>query len=212
MIKYIVFDWDGTLVNTVPFLEKTFNHTFETLQLPKVSYDKIRYIASNCNGQGVFSAVFGEKYCEEAKKVFYDYTKKHHLELLEAFHYAEEVIRFCVQNNLQCYILSNKKSEVLKQEVEYLGWNNYFYKISGAGECSIDKPAAEPCQALFDNKIPQSDEILVVGDSPTDIKMAKVWNCTCVIIKSGRAYRGIRADYKLESLAEFIPLIQSMLY
>ncbi len=212
MIKYIVFDWDGTLVNTVPFLEKTFNHTFETLQLPAVPYDKIRRAAANCSGQGLFAAVFGKEHCEKAKKVFYDYTQKHHLEWLEVFRHAEEVIRFCIQNNLQCYILSNKKSEVLKQEVEYLGWSNYFYKISGAGECSIDKPAAEPCHALFDNKIPPNSEILVVGDSPTDIKMAKVWNCACVIIKSGRAYRGIKADYKLESLAEFIPLIQSMLY
>ncbi|MGN0914318.1 MAG: HAD family hydrolase [Alphaproteobacteria bacterium] len=212
MIKYIVFDWDGTLVNTVPFLEKTFNHTFETLQIPAISYDKIRHIASNCEGQGVFAAVFGKERCEEAKKIFYEYTQKHHLEMLEAFRYAEEVIRFCVQNGLRCYILSNKKSDVLKQEVEHLGWSSYFYKISGAGEYAIDKPAKEPCFALFDNNIPQSNEILVVGDSPTDIKMAKVWNCSCVIIKSGRAYRGIKADYKLESLAEFIPLIQSMLY
>ncbi len=212
MIKYIVFDWDGTLVNTVPFLEKTFNYTFEKLNRPSISYDKIRHIASKCNGQGVFAAIFGKKYCEQAKKIFYGYAKEHHLELIESFPSAEKVIQFCKKNGLKCYILSNKKSELLKQEVEYLGWNNYFYKISGAGECSIDKPAAEPCQALFDNKIPQSDEILVVGDSPTDIKMAKVWNCTCVIIKSGKAYRGIKADYKLESLAEFIPLLQSMLY
>lgn len=211
MIKYIVFDWDGTLVNTIPFLQQTFKATFKHIDIPEVSYPDIQNIASQCGGQGLFVAIFKDK-AEEAKSFFYEYTKKHHLELLETFSDAEKVVRFCADNGIICNILSNKKSDVLKKEVEYLGWSKYFNKISGAGEYHIDKPAKEPCYGLFNNQLPQSDEILVVGDSPTDVKMAEVWNCPCAIIKPNNNYTYQNIKYNLESLSEIIPLLQSMLY
>lgn len=211
MIKYVVFDWDGTLVNTIPFLKQTFEETFKYLNLPPIPYYEIQDIASQCGGQGLFIAIFKDK-AKDAKSFFYEYTQKYHLELLETFSGAEEVIKYCQNNGLICNVLSNKKSDVLKKEVEYLGWNKYFNKISGAGEYYIDKPAKEPCFALFNNMIPKSDEILVVGDSMTDIKMAEVWSCPCVIIKPNNNYTYQNIKYNIESLSEIIPLLQSMLY
>lgn len=211
MIKYIVFDWDGTLVNTIPFLQQTFKATFKHLNMPEIPYQDIQNIASLCEGQGLFSVIFKDK-TNVAKSFFYEYTKRHHLELLETFSDAEKVVSFCKENGIVCNILSNKKSDVLKKEVEYLGWSKYFNKISGAGEFHIDKPAKEPCYALFNNKLPQSNEILVVGDSITDIKMAEVWNCPCAIIRPQNNDIRSNVKYNLESLSEIIPLLQSMLY
>ncbi len=211
MIKYIVFDWDGTLVNTIPFLQQTFKATFKHLGMPEVPYQEIQNVASLGGGQGLFNIIFKDQ-ADDAKSFFYEYTRKHHLELLETFSDAENVVKFCKENGIICNILSNKKSDVLKKEVEYLGWSQYFNKISGAGEYHIDKPAKEPCYALFNNKIPQGNEILVVGDSPTDIKMAEVWNCPCAIIKPQNNHKCQNAEYNLESLGEIIPLLQSLLY
>lgn len=211
MIKYVVFDWDGTLVNTIPFLQQTFEATFKHLGMPEIPYQDIQNIVSQCDGQGLFLKIFKEKN-QEAKHFFYDYTQKHHLELLETFSDAEEVVKFCKDNGIICNILSNKKSEILKKEVEHLGWNKYFNKVSGSGEYDIDKPAKEPCYALFNNELPQGHEILVVGDSLTDIKMAEVWNCPCAIIKPNNNYTYQNIKYNLESLSEIIPLLQSMLY
>lgn len=212
MIKCVVFDWDGTLVDTVSFLEETFKETFKYLNQKNIPYDDIRKIAGGCNGQGLFKEVFGEQHTEKAKNFFYDYTSKHHLDKLKSKSHAEDCLKYCVDKGISCYILSNKRNEVLKKEVEYFGWSKYFTKISGAGDYFVDKPSKEACLNFFNKKLPNANEVLVLGDSVCDIQTAKVLNCKCVLLQSNGEYKGEDSDYKLKSLEEFIPLLQSMLY
>lgn len=212
MIKCVVFDWDGTLVDTIPFLEETFKATFNYLKQNEISYKEISKLAGGCNGQGLFKAVFGEENSEKAKKYFYDYTSKHHLDRLKSRNYAEACIKYCFDKGVSCYILSNKKNDVLRKEVEYFGWDKYFTKISGAGDYCIDKPSKEACLNFFNQNIPEGNEILVLGDSICDIKMAEALGCKCALLHNQEGIGAVNADYKLKSLEEFIPLLQSMLY
>lgn len=38
-IKYVVFDWDGTLADTYPVISAAYDYTFDTLGLPRIPYD-----------------------------------------------------------------------------------------------------------------------------------------------------------------------------
>lgn len=212
MIKYIVFDWDGTLVNSVRFLKITFAKTFEHFGISGMTYQYIREVCAQNPNKNIFELVFADDIRDEAKKFFYAYMHEYHLNYLTKRNYAEDILKFCQQKGITCFISSSKDKEILTKEIDYFGWTPYFYKICGSGDYVINKCTIEACANLFDGQIPASDEMMVLGDGAADVEMARVWNCPAAIVKSYGRYVGPKPDYKLNSLKEFIPLLQSMLY
>lgn len=212
MIKHIVFDWDGTLVDTLPFLQETFAKTFAYLGEPPMAYAEIRRLLSLHPEKNIFRLIFGEKQAFRASRYFYDYTRRYHLKNLQQISYASEILEYCRQNQIKCYIFSTKRNVVLHRELLFLGWNDYFCKVSGAPENGEAKPNTAACQQFWEGKMPHPAELLVLGDGPTDVKTAQIWGCRAVILDMAQKYRGDNPDYKLKSLKEFIPLLQSMLY
>ena len=209
-IKHIVFDWDGTLADTIPTLKSAYDATFAVLGLPPMTYDQIKEAAGKYSNRNIFQNVFGENIADEAKEVFYRFIKDNHLRLLSPFAGAEDILRFCRDRKISCHILTNKNRPYLDAEISQLGWNIYFDRILGAGELEHDKPHDDACSALFKNRQPPAEEMLVLGDGAADVAMARFWGCPAVIFDSRRTYTGPAADYTICALPEFINLIESL--
>ena len=212
MIKDIVIDWDGTLVDTLPFLHETFKKTFEYLKRKPLSYTTIRRLSHQYKNVDLFHSVFGEDEFLKAKCFFYTYTIEHHLDKLTPCSGAQEVLEFCKRADIKCHIFSNKRHQILKTEVEKLGWSNYFEQICGSGLFSQDKPTPEACTRFWTSCAADKDTTLVIGDGPSDTTSARFWGCPVAIVTTSERYIGEKPDYKLKNLHEIIPLLQSMLY
>ena len=53
---------------------------------------------------------------------------------------AEKLLGFCREKGLECYLITNKKTRFIKEELEKLGFGKYFKKVVAAGEYAEDKP------------------------------------------------------------------------
>ena len=212
MIKDIIFDWDGTLVDTLPFLHETFKKTFEYLKRKPLSYAAIRRLSHQHKDVDLFHSVFGEEDFFRAKCFFYTYTLEHHLDKLSARPGAAELLDFCHQNQIKCHIFSNKRHQILEKEVRSLGWSAYFEQICGSGLFSQDKPTPEACAKFWSACAADKNTTLVIGDGPSDTTSARFWGCLVAIVATSERYIGEKPDYKLKNLHEIVPLLQSMLY
>ena len=212
MISDIIFDWDGTLADTLPFLQETFDKTLQHIGHNPMSYAEIRRIIYENRGGDLYRSVFGERDFFRAKQFFYSYTLHHHLSNLISFPGAEDILSFCCNQGIRCHIFSNKHSKILRREISCLGWEKYFTQIHGGGDFSEDKPVAQACLEFWGAAMPPRDRLLVVGDGPADTQTARFWKCPVVIIDEKDAYIGEEPDYKLQKLMDFIPLLQTMLY
>ena len=209
-IKHIVFDWDGTLIDSIPVLKKAYEYTFKFMKLPEVSYAKIRELAAQRSNRTLFQKVFGDEAAEPAKKVLYGFIEAHHLSLLSPMKGAEDILRYCDDRHIACHILTNKNRPFLDAEMNKLGWGKYFDRIIGAGEQKHDKPHPETCAALFQGQQPPANEMLVLGDGNSDVVMARVWGCPAVILDDKNAYNGPQADYIIRALPEFTDIIENI--
>lgn len=207
-IKSVVFDWDGTLADTIPLIKKAYDTAFEAVGMEKMSYDQIKELAGKFSNRNIFQTVFGEDMAATAKTAFYDFIDKNHLKYLTPFDGAEDILKYCEKNKISCHILTNKNRRYLDSEIKQLGWNKYFDRILGAGEREHDKPHPDICMALFDNTPPPAEEMIVLGDGDADIAMAQVWKCPSVIFDEKGTYKGRPADYHIKHLQEFITLIK----
>lgn len=207
-IKTVVFDWDGTLADTIPLIKMAYDATFEAVGMEKMSYEQIKELSGKFSNRNIFQIVFGENLAADAKAAFYDFIDKNHLKYLSPFDGAEAILDFCKKNNISCHILTNKNRRYLDAEIKQLGWNKYFDRILGAGEREHDKPHPDICMDLFDNTPPPAEEMIVLGDGDADVAMAQVWGCPAVIFDEKGTYKGRPADYRIKHLQEFITLIK----
>ena len=150
-IKYVVFDWDGTLADTYPVISAAYNYTFDKLGLPRIPYDEIKSLTSTLPNKDTLGFIFKERK-DTASKAYYEYITAHHAANLQAMPSAKEVLEFCRKQGLKTYLLTNKKTLYIKEEIAKLGFENLFDKVIAAGEYAEDKPHPIATHAVFDGK------------------------------------------------------------
>ena len=212
MIKHVVFDWDGTLADTYPMLSQAYTETFIKMGMTPISYDEVKRITSTVQNKDSLQCIFGDRK-DEAREVFYDYIEKHHTSNLTPIENAQELLDFCKNNNINCYMVTNKTKKYFLEECDILGFRKYFTNIVTAGEFAEDKPHPIATRAVFGDKIPDADTIMMIGDGVADYKTARTYDhdnkkAKCVIYDPHNKYTGEQPDYKISNLLEVIDILK----
>ncbi len=203
----VIFDWDGTLVDTLGVILKGYNEIFTQFGMPLWSAEDGRKNI-RLSAREVFPRLFGAR-SEEALTIFYDAIEKYHLTHLKKMNGAEEFLSYLHHHlKIPLGIVSNKRDAYLKAEVEYLGWDRFFSGAVGAGRAAQDKPAPECMLLAVDEMgLPQGSlELWYVGDTETDMEFAANAGCKKVFISHGfgtlAEAEKYRPDYTVSSLAD----------
>lgn len=179
--KSIVFDWDNTLVDTWPVIHAALEHTFRTMGHEPWTFEQTKERVSK-SLRDSFPGLFGERW-EEARDVFYATFEDIHLDGLRPLAGAERLLARLKDAGLPLAIVSNKTGRFLREEVEVLGWSQYFQSIVGAGDAEKDKPdPAALAMALNGLNQPLSERVWFVGDSRSDLELAKAAPCTGIFV------------------------------
>lgn len=212
-IKHVVFDWDGTLADTYPVISAAYENVFKSMGLPPISYDEIKRITSTLQNKDTLGYLFGDRK-EEAKEFYYRYINEHHISKLEMMPNAEKLIHYCVDNDINCYLITNKKRNFFLEESDKVGFTPFFTNIVAAGDFQEDKPHPIATKAVFLHGKPSANEILVVGDGYADYKVARTYDdengkkAKCVIYDPNNKYKGEAPDYKVKDLEDIISIIE----
>lgn len=178
----VFFDWDGTLVNTLPFLLAAHNHV--RVQLGHHPWEvnefkgHVRY-----SSRELYGPLYGER-AKEALEILRIFMEENHLARLEVLPDALELLEFLKDENIPAAIISNKRHEFLEREVSHLGWNHLSQICIGAGVAAKDKPAPDPLlMALEKCRLEPGADIWYVGDSETDIRTAQAARCSAILVR-----------------------------
>lgn len=212
-IQHVVFDWDGTLADTYPVISAAYDYTFDKLGLPRIPYDEVKRLTSTLQNKDTLGHIFGTRK-PEASAAYYEFIAAHHATNLETMPGAREVIDFCRNNNIKTYLITNKKTLYVAEEIEKVGFSGLFDKVIAAGEFAEDKPHPIATHAVFDGKLPEADTILVVGDGEADYKVARTYDhdnqkAKCVIYDPKHKYNDSKPDYLVTDFKEIINIINN---
>lgn len=177
----ILFDWDNTLVDTLGIIREAMNHTLVTFGLEPWSeeeaHEKIQY-----SGREAMEHIFGDSW-EKAGACFYEYHDKHHLDHLKFLPGAQELLFFLKDEKIPMGVVSNKRGDVLRQQVVHLLGDSFFEATIGAGDTERDKPAPDMAMlAIQQMHVQQGKDVWFLGDSPVDWRCAKSAGCFAVSI------------------------------
>jgi phosphoglycolate phosphatase len=178
----LLFDWDGTLIDNWASIEAAINATLTAWGHKPWTQDEVR-VKVRASLRDSFPAIFGARW-EEARRLFYDTIRAHHLETVKALPGAAELIDGLAEDGFHLGVVSNKAGELLRREAAHLGWSGYFKHLVGAGDAPRDKPDPAPVSmALAGSGITPGREVWLVGDTALDMVCAHAAGCVPVLVE-----------------------------
>ncbi|MDE0796224.1 MAG: HAD-IA family hydrolase [Alphaproteobacteria bacterium] len=212
MPKAVLFDWDGTLVNSWPIIHESMNRTLEAMGHPmwtlKETTTRVRKSLREA-----FPELFGDKW-EDARDIFYGAYREVHLERVEKIAGADEMLTLLQDHGSHLGVVSNKSGGHLRAESTKLGWDRFFAGfLVGATDAPRDKPATDPIyMALEGVGIEPSPEVWFVGDTWVDIAFGRATNCHTILIgdndPTDAEFRDHPPDEHYFSFQEFLEVVR----
>jgi len=169
--KAIIFDWDGTLVDSCGLILEAHNHVRIHYELEPWTMDDFLGRASQ-SAREYYPKVFGDK-SDEAQRVLYDFVEAKHLDYTQPMQGVFDLLSQLKEQKTPIAIVSNKRHETLLKEISHLKWGGYFDVVIGAGFAPKDKPSPEPLLLAIDRLQLSPADILYVGDTETDLLTAQ---------------------------------------
>lgn len=191
----ILFDWDGTLVDTLPGLRRAHNHVRVLYGLE--AWDEEQFTSNlKFSARELYPRIYGDK-AQAAMDTLYAFVMENHLEHLTVLPGAEALIRFLRAQDIPVGLVSNKRHEVLLREVSHLGWNDLFFCVLGAGSAARDKPWADPILMALEKALQPlpKGSAWYVGDNETDLMAARDSGCPAILLTHGKDRKNLVSQY-----------------
>ncbi len=201
--KAVIFDLDGTLLNTLEDLANSFNYALAFHHFSQHPVSAYRYFIGDGAHTAVERALPPEARDEETVrlvlKAFTDHYAQNYKNKTLPYDGIPVLLETLKSNNIKMAVLSNKPHDFTVQCVQDY-FDGYFIRVQGVESRFDKKPAPQSTLHILEQFRLPAEQALFVGDTKTDIQTAKNAG-----LKSAGAVWGFRGREELEQAgADFI--------
>jgi phosphoglycolate phosphatase len=209
-IDLIVFDLDGTLVESVPDLATAANHALRRLGLPEQPLEAHKKMIGGGEKNYVrrFLGPDHQDLFDQALALYLEYYSQHSGDKSRVYPGVPETL-----SRLASYkkaVLSNKREDLSRQVVEVMGLADFFQAVRGGNSYGVLKPSGEGLSALIKEMGSDPARSFMVGDKQEDIKAGKGAGARTVALTCGYSDPEILAsaapDFTLDSFSQLTDL------
>ncbi len=187
MIRSILFDLDGTLLDTLDDLANSVNYALRTHHLPERSHTEIRSFLGNGIRNLMLDAVgrgMSDEAFEPVFQTFRTYYVEHCLDKSKPFAGIIDLLKALQQRGITMAVVSNKLHPAVVE------LNERFFKdyiTSAVGESAMvrRKPNPDAVLAALSELGCSKDEAVYVGDSEVDLHTAQNAGMQCMLVLWG---------------------------
>jgi phosphoglycolate phosphatase len=205
-VRALIFDLDGTLIDSKLDLVLSVNATLEQLGRTRLAHETIcSYVGSGV--PTLIRRAVGEgatdQEIEKGISHFLAYYRAHMLDNTVTYPGVREGLEML--RNHPMAVLTNKPVRFSEAILDGLGLSRYFQRVYGGNSFTTKKPDPEGVNVLLRDLAVSPQETMIVGDSGVDVRTARnagTWVCG---VSYGLGARGLRddpPDLMLDSLVE----------
>jgi phosphoglycolate phosphatase len=186
-IRLLIFDLDGTLIDSRLDLVHSVNATLRHMKRPELPDDVIAsYVGDGAPaliGRALGKEAGDQKLVRSGLEYFLAYYREHKLDHTHVYEGISAALA-SMQNShnppRKMAVLSNKPVNPSRAIVESLGLGKFFPLVYGGNSFATKKPDPEGAQTILRETGSEPRETLIVGDSGVDIltgRNAGTWTC-----------------------------------
>jgi phosphoglycolate phosphatase len=168
-IDLIVFDLDGTLVDSLPDLAAAANSALRRLGLPEHPVEAHQKMIGRGEKNYVrrFLGPDHQHLFDQALNLYLEHYSQHLGDRTRQYPGVTETLARL--SPLKMAVLSNKREDLSRQVVQVMGLAGFFQAVRGGDSYGVLKPSPEGLNALIQELKGEPARTLMVGDKPEDI-------------------------------------------
>jgi pyrophosphatase PpaX len=204
----VLFDLDGTVVDTVELIVESFRHATRTVlgrELPD------EHILAGV-GQPLRAQMerLSAAHAQELYDVYREYNHRRHDELIRGYEGVEEVLRELRAGGRRLGIVTSKSRDTTQMAFRAVGLAEHFDAVVTATDTDEHKPAPAPLLLCLDLLGASAARAIYVGDSPYDVRAGAAAGMATAAVAWGvfgrESLLEARPDFWVERPADLIPL------
>ena len=213
-IKGVLFDLDGTLVNTTPLILESFRHTFKQFGMA-VPSDSELVAGFGLPMRTAVTAYMPDEMADEFCDAYRAYQRTRHDELIEGIDGVGETLSALKRSGIKMAVVTSKKRPAAIRDLGCYDLVEYFDTIIACDDCAENKPLPGPSLMALKRLGLNGAECLAVGDSPYDLQSARAAGCqTAAVRYTSFDWNFIlnegKPDYVLNKMTDLLTLIDTL--
>ena len=207
-IYTILFDLDGTLVNTAPDLMDAHNHVMKKFGHETKKLEDIKSLAGKGAWVMMQRSFKKEVNDEELKKAmtkeFINYYSKNIANHSKPIKGLEEFLEWAKSKKISMAVCTNKQEKLAKDLLEKLNLSDYFEYVAGSDTFAFNKPDPRHLTDVVEIIGGDLKKTIMVGDSEVDEKAAANAKIPFVLVEDGYTEKNIDQISHNVSIKNFI--------
>jgi len=211
----ILFDLDGTLVDTAPDLMLAHNHVMRKFGYPTKSTEDIRNLVGKGAGALIgrsiwgqakkeFSKVLDEKIKEEMVKEFVNFYGKNIVNESTLINGVKEFLKWCKDQNISMAVCTNKQEHLSNDLLKKIGIYDFFEYVAGSNTFDYCKPDPRHLTSVIEILDGDIKKTIMIGDSETDANAAKAAEIPVILLENGYTEKNTTEIYHNHLIKDFI--------
>ncbi len=214
----ILFDLDGTLIDTAPDLISAHNHVMRKFGFKERGLEEIKKIA----GKGAWimmqrsfkNQITDEKIKKKMVEEFINFYSKNINNESKPLDGLLDFLKWAKNNNISMAVCTNKQEKLAVDLLKKLSIFNYFEFVAGSDTFDFNKPDPRHLTNVIDIVKGDINKTLMVGDSEVDELSAHNAKIPFVLVENGYTEKKaseIKHDYLIKDFKNFDKIVKKLL-
>ena len=211
----VLFDLDGTLVDTAPDLMRAHNHVMQKFGYPTKSTEEIRNLVGKGAGAMIGRSIWGqakkefgkvndEKVKKEMVTEFVDFYGKNIIKESTLIKGVKEFLDWCKDQNISMAVCTNKQEHLSNDLLKKIGIYDYFEYVAGSDTFDYCKPDPRHLTSVVEILDGDIKKTIMIGDSETDANAAKAAEIPIILLEDGYTEKNKDEIYHNHLIKDFI--------
>lgn len=167
----VIFDLDGTLLNTDLLIHKTFDHVFEKYKPGYILSEEEHLSFLGPTLKDTFARYFPESMSDELIEYYRDYNHAHHEDFVTIYPTVKETLETLKNKGYPLAVVTTKYSKAAYLGLDLFDLTQYFDVVLGMDNVNRVKPDSEGILKAMNQT--NCKKALYVGDNTSDILAGK---------------------------------------
>jgi phosphoglycolate phosphatase len=211
----ILFDLDGTLVDTAPDLMRAHNHVMTKFGYPTKSTDEIRNLVGKGAGALIGRSIWGQakkefhsvndlRIKDQMSKEFVDYYGKNIISESTLINGVKEFLKWCKEQKISMAVCTNKQEHLSNDLLKKIGIYDFFEYVAGSDTFDYCKPDPRHLTSVVEILDGDVKKTIMIGDSETDANAAKAAEIPVILLENGYTEKNTTEIYHNHLIKDFI--------